>query len=673
MKPYCNFRFQAVALWAMLICTFPFRLAAQECGTITDEAALRLEAATLEALHHYHLPAQAGRAPDVLRIQPHVFTGGDGAPSMSQEALDRELRQLNGFFAPMNVRFDMCEPNIIKNTNLYDFNSRDEGQLLPHRRENVINVFFPRSVEQGQDGVCGYAYFPSSGKNIVLVAAGCATNGTTLAHEIGHYFFLWHTHGKTNNGTTDELVNGSNCQVAGDNLCDTPADPNLAGKVNSSCQYIGNETDRNGDPFAPNTRNIMSYAPASCRNLFTNQQYERMRFYLENTRQELFEPSTDCEVFSIDNCVFDVNTTEDTGPGSLRYAIRCANLNPGPDTIRFDFPPNTENTLLLRTSLPALNDDGTVIDGRSANGAKVRLSASRIALSGARVDLLKIQAKGVEIYGLTIENLLRNEIQSVQNVSVIAVEDFADEFVIAENTFINNLSVLRIGRAYGRVMDNRIERNALPILFTDRANGVMLRRNSISCNAQPPLDFTSETALQYFPAPPEVTTINRREISGTATPGATVDVFERDLSACQFTACQGVYVGAAQAGSDGNWQLPYPAAFLKSYTVTQTVEQAGKAFTSTYADCREGLQNRRLWVYPNPSQGVLQIEIKGQTAFPLEVEVLDLLGRKVASFQLQKNAEYFQAELDLSRLAAGHYLLRTQIDEQLVVQRIMLE
>ena len=72
------------------------------------------------------------------------------------------------------------------------------------------------------------------------MANGCANNGSTLPHEVGHFYGLPHTHDQGN-----ELVNGSNCATAGDNFCDTPADPNLSGVVNSSCVYTGTATDAN--------------------------------------------------------------------------------------------------------------------------------------------------------------------------------------------------------------------------------------------------------------------------------------------------------------------------------------------------------------------------------------------------------------------------------------------
>ena len=113
-----------------------------------------------------------------------------------------------------------------------------------------------------------------------------------MSHEMGHYFSLYHTHGKTNSGTTDELVNGSNCSSAGDDVCDTPADPNLSGLVNSSCQYTGSGKDANGDTYVPNPRNMMSYARKSCRTVLTAGQYNRIAYSLANDRNYLVCSST---------------------------------------------------------------------------------------------------------------------------------------------------------------------------------------------------------------------------------------------------------------------------------------------------------------------------------------------------------------------------------------------
>ena len=96
-------------------------------------------------------------------------------------------------------------------------------------------------------------------------------------HEIGHFFGLNHTHGPSNTELTEELVDGSNCNVTGDNICDTNADPQLSNSVvDSSCDYTGNLSDANNEVFVPNPLNVMSYSRKICRTVFSDQQYARM-------------------------------------------------------------------------------------------------------------------------------------------------------------------------------------------------------------------------------------------------------------------------------------------------------------------------------------------------------------------------------------------------------------
>jgi hypothetical protein len=113
---------------------------------------------------------------------------------------------------------------------------------------------------------------------------------------------LYHTHGKTNTGSTDELVDGTNCTVAGDKVCDTPPDPNLSGKVSETdCSYTGAGNDRNGMPFKPDTYNMMSYAPKKCRQNFTSGQFARINYTALNHRSYLrFPPARPSAEVGID-------------------------------------------------------------------------------------------------------------------------------------------------------------------------------------------------------------------------------------------------------------------------------------------------------------------------------------------------------------------------------------
>jgi len=108
----------------------------------------------------------------------------------------------------------------------------------------------------------------------------CSTNGTVLAHELGHFFGLLHTH-ETFRGR--ELADGSNCKIAGDLICDTPADPNLGAVDLDGCTYTANFVDFKGNQYRPDPTNIMSYAPIRCTNRFSIGQNDLANFYLETT------------------------------------------------------------------------------------------------------------------------------------------------------------------------------------------------------------------------------------------------------------------------------------------------------------------------------------------------------------------------------------------------------
>jgi len=160
-------------------------------------------------------------------------------------------------------------------------------------------------VERSSSGssLCGYAYYPG-GPDVILMKNRCAINGSTLPHEIGHFFSLIHTHGSSNIFLTDELVNGSNCDTAGDLICDTPADPQLGSdNVNTSCVYTGTFIDGNGDSFVPDPNNIMSYSRKECRTQFSTQQFARIYATFQNTRNNF-----SCQSLNVD---FAVDNTQD--------------------------------------------------------------------------------------------------------------------------------------------------------------------------------------------------------------------------------------------------------------------------------------------------------------------------------------------------------------------------
>jgi|GEM_PF-2620661 len=238
-------------------------------------------------------------------IKAHIVRTSAGTGGLTVAELNAAMTNMNNYYLNANMQFYICDGiNFIDDNTYYDFDQTEEAAL--HGAEgvaNLINIYFCNTVStSGGGALCGYAYFPG-GPDVIMMANSCTTNGSTLPHEMGHFFALYHTHGTANGTLTDELVNGSNCTTNGDRVCDTPADPQLgnanvsaACNFNNTAPYTGGvNTDANGDVFAPNPNNIMSYSRKACRNFFSPGQYARI-YATYTTQRNYFT----CPTFNVD-------------------------------------------------------------------------------------------------------------------------------------------------------------------------------------------------------------------------------------------------------------------------------------------------------------------------------------------------------------------------------------
>ena len=274
----------------------------QDCGTIPTEAQIDYLKRTSSARENWNSPESILYLP----IQNHVVRQSNSTGGLTASDINFVMSQLNTYYANSSIQFYECSStNYINNSTYYNFSSSQESVFCgANDISDVINIYYFNSVLSSTgSSLCGYAYFPP-GPDRVIMKNSCATNGSTIVHELGHYLSLYHTHGPTNNGTTSELVNGSNCSTSGDDICDTPADPNLSGLVTSSCQYTGTSVDANGQAYVPDPTNIMSYSQKICRTFLSSGQYNRVNYSAINDRSYL-------------NCVS--NGYGCTDPNALNY------------------------------------------------------------------------------------------------------------------------------------------------------------------------------------------------------------------------------------------------------------------------------------------------------------------------------------------------------------------
>lgn len=222
-------------------------------------------------LHHRDKPLPCLNK--TFSIYAHLVKNEAGNVTTNREQIESLLVEVNASFAPICVKFQLCQLDTIENYNYADFDYEDGTSDEMINRNYVsrrINFYFVHEIREE----CGFADLggvANIGRAYVVLA--CLSSGV-ISHELGHLFGLTHTF----EGNREELVNGSNCATTGDGLCDTPADPyhdpdDISDYVTQDCEFISLLRDANGEFYQPDVGNIMSYY---CRCGFSYDQYLRM-------------------------------------------------------------------------------------------------------------------------------------------------------------------------------------------------------------------------------------------------------------------------------------------------------------------------------------------------------------------------------------------------------------
>lgn len=241
-------------------------------------------------------------------VHYHIVRRSDGTGGAIADALDDLLAQLSDQLDTVGFNFFRCEePNYIDADDYYAGivqGSMMESDIVgDNARTGVLNIFFVPTLldDNGTDTICGFARFPWQGGNYIFIHNDCAADGSTLLHQVGHYFGLYHPHHTSGridgeHVTRTETDTCFNCIIAGDLLCDTDADPGLSAlNVDDMCNYLGTvkDTCNLSTPaqildYTPDVTNVMSLAPANCRKTLTKGQLERMLdFYFDSRLMQL--------------------------------------------------------------------------------------------------------------------------------------------------------------------------------------------------------------------------------------------------------------------------------------------------------------------------------------------------------------------------------------------------
>jgi len=255
-----------------------------ECGMIG------LSENSLQRSIPFNLLDEVEVSEQYILVKTHIVRENDSSGGVTIAAVNNAYSDAIEILSSNNSEINLIvdpEVNYIDNSEYLYISSQDQLHELLDIDDDYfrIDVYFVTYYYRGNGAAQDY------GASDILIASYATDNTSTLAHEIGHCFGLYHTfHGTSteNDGDEDqcaELVLRTNCNDCGDYLCDTPADPKILQEhVNLDCNLIiPMDVDGNGQEYEPDPMNLMSYSRLTCRVYISPQQISVMQFIIQGS------------------------------------------------------------------------------------------------------------------------------------------------------------------------------------------------------------------------------------------------------------------------------------------------------------------------------------------------------------------------------------------------------
>jgi len=264
-------------LSSALLFLFPLQLViGQPAGfhCLTEQLATGSRQVRLRSnLQRLRSPSSLARKIQYVPLRFHLVGKNDGSGRIAESSVLRQFQRLNRDFDGTGIQFFLQDGfSHLNHAPLYHnpLYAASKIHMHQHFEPHAINIFITQAAAAGAGG-----FYDGQNDWIVLTKDEVNKASHALAHEIGHFFSLAHTHygwdhepwraAKHGNpapeiaplGIPTERQDGSNCSEAGDFICDTPPDYN--GNGWPDCHYRGGALDPAGAPIDPDESNIMSY------------------------------------------------------------------------------------------------------------------------------------------------------------------------------------------------------------------------------------------------------------------------------------------------------------------------------------------------------------------------------------------------------------------------------
>lgn len=376
--------------------------------------------------------------------------------------------KLNTDFQPYGFHFYLENLNYLNSSSFFNmhpdtflFKEPMYQFIKNHNTPNTMNVYVVQeaggysflSVEDwaGWD----YTVYPptwllTQGEGIVL-RAGHLNLNHLFTHEVGHYFGLYHTFNwvedwavfaasgtpdtayyevyDPDNDTTLTLpwlvsrVDGYNCELTGDLICDTPPDYLINGFVcNANQESPAEQKDPVGEKFRSDGTFYMSYSDDACQNRFSPQQVEVMKTVAEVTRNYLLYNQTPPDELTTANWTLTWPPENDSIPVSSDSI-----------TLQWDLPGAEYFFVTCRMSTPN-GGQFTLLSGKqvSANEVKVKAFINRT---------YTWQVRGANRYFYCPDLFLSGQFHTVEATSAVRESGQPDRLTLTPNPVSSLLQI----------------------------------------------------------------------------------------------------------------------------------------------------------------------------------------------------------------------------------------
>ena len=93
--------------------------------------------------------------------------------------------------------------------------------------------------------------------------------------------------------------------------------------------------------------------------------------------------------------------------------------------------------------------------------------------------------------------------------------------------------------------------------------------------------------------------------------------------------------------------------------------------SSSPAGIDESEFSKSINLFPNPTDGIFNLEIDNNSYENISLTIIDLTGRNLKKIELNKTNNYFSEEINVSDLKAGYYLISIETKDNIAIKRFI--